>query len=146
MGLCDKDIGTKMKGFPPSNFGTIWASQRLMSVIEYKHWVNKNLQVYPMFKIFKRKKRCTLCSGMHIEGMGFSHGSAVKNLPANAGDTGDMGSILGSGKSPGIRNGNSLQYSCLENFMDRRGWWATVHGVTKSWTGLSNWVHTHTHI
>ena len=64
--------------------------------------------------------------------------SSKKNLPANAGDTGDMGSILGSGKSPGVRNGNSLQYSCLENFMDRRGWWATVHGVTKSWTGLSN--------
>ena len=48
---------------------------------------------------------------MHIEGLGFSHGSAVKILPANAGDTGHMGSILGSGKSPGVRNGNSLQYS-----------------------------------
>ena len=75
---------------------------------------------------------------MHIEGLGFSHGSAVKILPANAGDTGHMGSILGSGKSPGVRNGNSLQYSCLENLMHRRGWWATVHGVTQSWTGLSN--------
>ena len=139
MGLCDKDIGTKMKGFPPSNFGTIWASQRLMSVIEYKHWVNKNLQVYPMFKIFKRKKRCTLCSGMHIEGMGFSHGSAVKNLPANAGDTGDMGSIPGSGRSPGGGNGNLLQYLCLKTPMNRGVWQATVCGVTTSQIWLSNW-------
>ena len=127
-----------MKGFPPSNFGTIWASQRLMTVIEYKHCINKNPQVYPMFKIFKRKKDVLCIQEMHIEGMGFSHGSAVKNLPPKAGDTGDKGSVLGSGKSPGVRNGNSLQYSCLENFMDRRGWWATVHGVIRSWTGLSN--------
>ena len=58
----------------------------------------------------------------------------VKNLPANAGDT---GSIPGSGRSPGGGNGNPLQYSFLENPMDRRAWWATVHGVTKSQTGLS---------
>ena len=52
----------------------------------------------------------------------------VKNLPANAGDT---GLIPGSGRSPGERSGNPLQYSCLENPMDREAWWATVHGVTK---------------
>ena len=46
-------------------------------------------------------------------------GSAVKNVPANAGDTGDMGSIPGSGRSPGVGNGNPLQDSCLGNFMDR---------------------------
>ena len=50
---------------------------------------------------------------------------------------GDLGSILGSGRSPGEGNGNPLQYSCLENSMDRGAWWATVHGVTKSWTQLS---------
>lgn len=77
-----------MKGFPPSNFGTIWASQRLMTVIEYKHCINKNPQVYPMFKIFKRKKDVLCIQEMHIEGMGFSHGSAVKNLPPKAGDMG----------------------------------------------------------
>ena len=56
----------------------------------------------------------------------------VKNLPANAGDAGDMGLIPGSGRSPGGRNGNPLQYSCLENPMDRGAWWATVHaGVHK---------------
>ena len=56
----------------------------------------------------------------------------VKNLPANAGGTGDSGSILGPGKSPGGGNGNPLQYSCLENSKDRGAWWTTVHGVTKS--------------
>ena len=51
-----------------------------------------------------------------------------KNLPANAGD---RGLIPGSGRSPGGGNGNPLQYSCLENSMDRGAWWATVHGVAK---------------
>ena len=59
---------------------------------------------------------------------------AVKNLPANAGDIRDVGPILGSGRSLGGGNGNSLQYSCLENTMDREAWWAAVHGVTESWT------------
>ena len=53
-------------------------------------------------------------------------------MPANAGDTGDSGSIPGLGRSPGEGNGNPLQYSCLENPMDGGAWWATVHQVTKS--------------
>ena len=63
---------------------------------------------------------------------GFPGGAVVKNLPANAGDERDVGSILESGKSPAVRNGNLLQYSCLENPMGRGTWWATVHGVTES--------------
>ena len=55
-------------------------------------------------------------------------GSLVKNLPAN---TGDAGLIPGSKRYPGEGNGNPLQYSCLENSMDRGAWWATVHGVAK---------------
>ena len=55
----------------------------------------------------------------------------VKNLPANAEDTRDVGSISGLGRSPGGGNGNPFQYSCLENPMDRGVWLATVHGVTK---------------
>ena len=55
-------------------------------------------------------------------------GSLVKNLPAN---TGDAGLIPGSRRYPGEGNGNPLQYSCLENSMDRGAWWATVHGVAK---------------
>ena len=50
------------------------------------------------------------------------------------------GLIPGLGKSPGEENGNPLQYSCLENSMDGEAWWATVHGVTKSWTRLSNFT------
>ena len=51
---------------------------------------------------------------------------------------GDAGSIPGSGRSPGEGNGNPLQYSCLENPMDKEAWWAAVHGVTKSWTQLGD--------
>ena len=58
----------------------------------------------------------------------------VKNMPANAGDVRDTGSISGSGRSPGGGHGNPLQYSCLENPMDRGAWWATVHRVIHSWT------------
>ena len=63
----------------------------------------------------------------------------VKNLPANARDTGDAGSIPASGRSPGERNHNPLQYSCLGNPMDRGDWQATVHVVAKSqtWQQLS---------
>ena len=62
----------------------------------------------------------------------------VKNPPVNAEDIGDKGSIPGSGRSPGRQHGNPLQHSCLEYPMDRGAWWATVHGVTKSQTQLSN--------
>ena len=60
-----------------------------------------------------------------------------KNLPAKAGEARDPGSIPGSGRSPGEGNGNPLQYSCLENSMDRGAWQATVHGIAKSRTQLS---------
>ena len=70
---------------------------------------------------------------------GFLNDSVMKNLPA-AGYAGDSGSIPGSGRSPGGGNGNPPQYSCLENPMDRGGWWATVHGVTKSQTQLNTKV------
>ena len=65
----------------------------------------------------------------------FPDGSAVKNLPANAGDS---GSIPRSGRSPGAGNGNPLQHFCLENPMDRGTCQAIVHGVSKSWTQLSD--------
>ena len=62
----------------------------------------------------------------------------VKNLSANAGDARDASLILGLGRSPGVGSGNLLQYSCLENSVDRGAWWATVHGITKSQTQLSD--------
>ena len=60
-----------------------------------------------------------------------------KESTCSVGDTGNMGSMPGSGRSPGWGNGNALQYSCLENPKDRGAWWPTVHGVTKSQTQLS---------
>ena len=68
---------------------------------------------------------------------GFSDGSSGKESTCNAGDTGDMDSIPGSGRSPGGQNDTPLQYSCLGDPMDRRDWWATVCKVTKSQTRLS---------
>ena len=73
----------------------------------------------------------------------FLGGSVVKNLPANAGDTGEGGLVPGSGRSPGEGNGNLFQYSCLNNPMDREAWRATVHGVAESQTKLSNWTQAH---
>ena len=70
--------------------------------------------------------------------LGFPGGAEVK---ASACNVGDLGSIPGLGRSPGEGNGNPLQYSCLVNPMDGGAWWATVHGVTKSWTRLSNFTY-----
>ena len=61
----------------------------------------------------------------------FLGGCSIRGLPANAGDARDVGSIPGLGGSPGEGDGNPLQYSCLENPMDRGAWQATVHRVTK---------------
>ena len=70
----------------------------------------------------------------------------VKNPPASARDIRDVSSVLGSGRSPGGGHGNPLQYSCLENPMNRGVWWALVHKVAQSWT-LLKWLSTHgTHI
>ena len=67
----------------------------------------------------------------HFKEMGFSGGSDGKESACNARDS---GSIPGSGRSPGEGNEYPLQYSCLENSMDREALWASVHGIAKSWT------------
>ena len=69
--------------------------------------------------------------------LGFPGGSEVK---ASSWNVGDLGSIPGSGRSPGEGNGNPLQYSCLENPLDGGAWWATVHGVAKSRTRLNDFT------
>ena len=74
------------------------------------------------------------CTGSLLD---FPDGSAVKNPPTSARDARDLGSIPGSGRSPGEGRGNPLQSSCLENPMDREAWGAAVHRVAKSQTGLS---------
>ena len=75
--------------------------------------------------------------------MGLPRWLSGKESACNAGDPGDMGSIPGSGRSPGGGNGNPLQFSCLENPMDREAWQATVYGITKSQT-LAEQLSTHT--
>jgi len=71
-----------------------------------------------------------------LHSKGFPGGSVGKVSACNEGEP---CLIPGLGRSSGEGNGNPLQYSCLKNSMDRGAWWATVHGVTKSWTQLSNW-------
>ena len=85
-------------------------------------WTTKEVPVFLAIIIFK---------------LGFLGGSVVKNLPDNAGDARDMGSIPALGRSPGEGNGNPFQYPCLGNPRDRGAWPATVHGVAKSRTLLS---------
>ena len=78
-------------------------------------------------------------SALFLSGQSCPGGSEVK---ASACHEGDLGSLPGSGRSPGEGNGNPFQYSCLENPMDGGAWWATVHGVTKSRTRLSVFTFT----
>ena len=73
--------------------------------------------------------------------VGFFGSSVVKNLPANAGGRHSAGLIPGLGRFPGVGNGNPLQYPCLENPMDRRVWWATVHAISE--LGVTEWTYTH---
>ena len=95
--------------------------------------VCNQVQVYPKVKINGRKGRFSLSPTMQ----GFTCGTDIK---ASACNVGDLGSIPGLGRSPGEVNGNPLQYSCLENSMDDGAWQATVHGITKSQTQLSNFT------
>ena len=77
---------------------------------------------------------------------GFSGGSVVKNPPANEATKGDADSIPGSGRYPGGRNSNPLQYFCQDDPMDRGAWRATTDGITNSWTQPSNWARVHTSV
>ena len=78
---------------------------------------------------------------LHLD---FPGGSAVKNLPASAGDTGDTGSIPGLGRFSGGGNGNPLQYSCLENPMDRGDWQSSPQGLKES--EMTEWLSTLLHL
>ena len=69
-----------------------------------------------------------------LDGLCFKGVTVVKNPPSSAGDVRVVGSIPGLGRSPGGEHGNPLQYSCLENPLDRGAWRATVHRVAESWT------------
>ena len=86
-----------------------------------------------VFRVFK--SQCEL--NTYYELFGLPGGTVVKNPPAGAGDIRDTDLILGLGRSAGAGHGDPLQYSCLENPMDRGAWQSTVHGVPKSQTQLS---------
>ena len=103
-----------------------------------QNWNSReNIQIYITGIYTVHTRRIYVCV---ISDQGLPGGSMVKNLPANAED---MGSVPGSGRSRGGGNGNPLQYSCLENPMDRGAWWATGHGVTKSQTQLRDYTTKH---
>ena len=90
-------------------------------------------------RILKVKSSSSLVD-FHLPFQGSPGGTVVKNLPANTGDTRGKGSIPGSGRYTGVRNGNHIPVFLPGNFMDRGAWWATVHRVPKSQTWLNNWT------
>ena len=75
----------------------------------------------------------------------FPGGAVIKEPPASTGDSRGAGSVPGSGSSPGGGHGNPLQYSCLENSMNRRSWQTIVHGISESDTTVRTCARTHTH-
>ena len=105
----------------------LWLVMSLDTLV-FMFWASSLLGLF----VWSFGKRLSLC--------GLPRGSVVKSLPANAGRTGDADSIPGLGSSPGEGNGKPPQYSCLENPIDTGAWWTMVCRVTKSQTGLSNWV------
>ena len=93
-------------------------------------------------KWYEELKHCRhTVTELFYQKLGFPGGSVVKNPPAKAGDTEDVVSVLGWGRSLGGGNGNPRQYSCLGNHLNRGTWWATVHGIAKSQAGLSDWAY-----
>ena len=112
-----------------------WTTGLLPALMFAKWLLTDSLNTERIFKPFLKLARWTglLIAEVIWIWLRFPGGSEVKVSACNEGD---LGSILGSGRSPGEGNGNPLQYSCLENPMDRGAWWATVHGVAQSRTRL----------
>ena len=108
---------------------TFWMSWILQAFIPSLSLLLKLLSWYLLKKILHKKFYLQVAL-------------VIKNPPASAGDAREASSIPGAGRSPGEGNGNPRQYSCLENPMDREAWWATVHGVAKSRTWLSDFTFT----
>ena len=137
---CTRSGGTRFLS-GPSTVSLIWALsgtfKEAVALSEQNSWLGKSsFPVIPIPFRVPAESRWPPKFKVSSEWLqGFPDGSGGKE---SACDVGDLGSIPGSGRSPGERNGNPLQYSCLENSMGRGAWQATVHGVAKSWTWLSN--------
>ena len=107
-----------------------------MDVLDRTKWFSNNQGQFGVNQVsYEQQVLCTKYLLDVLDRTKLPSGSQVK---ASASNTGDLGSIPGSGRSPGEGNGNPLQYSCLENPMDGGAWWATVHGVAKSRTRLND--------
>ena len=107
----------------------------------YMHYPGSTLKSVPLCLLFKPALLWEIAFLLFVGNLCDCYSQVVpvvKKPPANARDARDAGSIPGSERSPGEGNGNPLQYSCLENSVDRGARWATVHGVAKIWTRLSD--------
>ena len=98
------------------------------------HWLYSYLTAGETKKRSAAVFQGCFCFWFKLMYTGSPGGSVVKNLPDSTREAGESGSIPGSGRPPGVGNGNPFHHSCLENSMDRGAWWAAVHGVAKSWT------------
>ena len=141
----------------PGESGFQWLSKQTLADTVSETWCPLLLFQYtapplvlmPRLNIFQDKNLCTVNKQVPwckfpgalwmCQRSAFPGGSDGKESTCNVTD---LGSVPGLGRSPGEGNGNPLQYSCLENPMDRGAWWATVHRVTWSWTWLSNYTTT----
>ena len=94
--------------------------------------------INPIFQSLPSPLMWGWSKNLYLYSWAFCFPGGSNNKESSACNVGDLSSIPALGRSPPERNGNSLQYSCLENFMDRGAWWATVHGAPKSQTGLSD--------
>ena len=126
----------------------LWPSDAKSWLIEKdpdlgKDWVHKRVIDYEMVgwqRMLKKQRHYFAYKGPFSQSYGFLGFHGGSDGKASACNAGDPGSIPGSGRSPEEGNGNPLQYSCLKNYMVRGAWWATVHGVTKSQTWLSDFT------
>ena len=122
-------ILTKFDG----NKTNFWIDSRYVCprIQPYVNWLNQKCVLTPLYPWLLRPRASQVAL-------------VVKNQPANARDLRDMGSIPGSGRFPGVGHSNPLQYSCLENPMDRGAWWAMIHRIAMCQT-RRKWLHTNTY-
>ena len=118
--------------------GRVWRREEYHSVYIFVLHGILTVQKTKLQIIFNWENFLKLLKSQACQLLSFPGGSVVKNPLANEGDTRDTGFLPGSGRSPGEGNSNPLQYSCLEDLMDREAWRATVHGVANSQTQLSD--------